>query len=359
MVKLMSKLNIDGCPMGGCISPTMANIFLNHHETEWLNQCPSEFKPILYRRYVDDTFLLFKCQSHVSKFHEYINAKHPRIKFTVENERNNSLPFLDVLVSKVDSKFETSTYRKPTHTGLGMKAKSAISTAYKKSLIECLVDRATKINSSHTALCKEIHKLKTYFCQNGFNLKWVQNIINRKIELAQSGIQPIPTVSKLKIYCKLPYMSSLHNRTLEIDLKKLVGRFYPYVDLKIIFQNNNTIGKMFPFKDVIPNDLRSNIVYKFTCGMCDSTYIGETTRHFRTRVSEHMGISPRTGNPSSIVTNVREHCETADHPINPSNFSILQTGQANDIMMLESIAIHSRKPTLNGTTKSTPLYVLG
>ena len=27
----------DGAPMGGCVSPTLANVFLCHHESKWLN----------------------------------------------------------------------------------------------------------------------------------------------------------------------------------------------------------------------------------------------------------------------------------------------------------------------------------
>ena len=51
---------VDGAPMGGCVSPTLAEIFLGHHESLWLDKCPPVFKPVLYRRYVDDTFLLFR-----------------------------------------------------------------------------------------------------------------------------------------------------------------------------------------------------------------------------------------------------------------------------------------------------------
>ena len=88
---------VDGCPMGGCISPTMANVFLCFHESNWLNNCPPEFKPILYKRYVDDCFLLFRQKSHINLFHQYINQQHNRIQFTCEIENSNSLPFLDIL----------------------------------------------------------------------------------------------------------------------------------------------------------------------------------------------------------------------------------------------------------------------
>ena len=47
---------IDGVAMGSPLGPTFANIFLSYYEQIWLKNCPYEFKPVVYRRYVDDTF---------------------------------------------------------------------------------------------------------------------------------------------------------------------------------------------------------------------------------------------------------------------------------------------------------------
>ena len=88
--------------MGGCVSPTLANVFLCHHESNWLDGCPVEFKPVLYRRYVDDIFILFQSESHIEPFFQCINTRHTRIKFTVEKEKDDSLSFLDVLIKKLD-----------------------------------------------------------------------------------------------------------------------------------------------------------------------------------------------------------------------------------------------------------------
>ena len=87
---------INGVGMGNPLGPTLANAFLCHHEIKWLDNCPSDFKPIFYRRYVDDTFILFRDPSHVAKFLDYLNSQHSCIKFTFDIEDNNQLNFLDV-----------------------------------------------------------------------------------------------------------------------------------------------------------------------------------------------------------------------------------------------------------------------
>jgi hypothetical protein len=51
--------------MGSPLGPLFANIFLFFHKTTWLNNCPTNCKPLLYRRYVDDTFLLFRSRDHI------------------------------------------------------------------------------------------------------------------------------------------------------------------------------------------------------------------------------------------------------------------------------------------------------
>ncbi|XP_070000774.1 uncharacterized protein [Penaeus vannamei] len=59
---------VDGVAMGSPLGPCYANTFLCYHEQAWLNNCPSSFKPIYYRRYMDDTFLLFNDPSHINPF---------------------------------------------------------------------------------------------------------------------------------------------------------------------------------------------------------------------------------------------------------------------------------------------------
>ena len=63
----------DGAAMGSPFGPTLANAFMRHFEKIWLENCPSHFKPIVYRRFVDDAFLLFRSKDQVEKFRNYLN----------------------------------------------------------------------------------------------------------------------------------------------------------------------------------------------------------------------------------------------------------------------------------------------
>ena len=88
-----------------------------HLENIWLENCPSHFKPFVYRRFVDDTFLLFQSKDHVNKFTDYLNKQYKNIKFTSKIEENVSPSFLDIKISRENNKFVTPVYRKPTFRG--------------------------------------------------------------------------------------------------------------------------------------------------------------------------------------------------------------------------------------------------
>ena len=72
----------DGVAMGSPLGSTLANAFMCHFENIWLENCSANSKPIVYRRFVDDTFLLFRKKDHVEKFKNHLNKQHKNVNFT-------------------------------------------------------------------------------------------------------------------------------------------------------------------------------------------------------------------------------------------------------------------------------------
>ena len=108
---------IDGVSMGSPLGPTFANFFMDNLE----NKIMTKLKRLgvnVCLRYVDDTFVVLKNKECVEKVLEFLNQQHPNIKFTVELENKNSLPFLDTKVKRdIDSKLYTTLHHKKTFTG--------------------------------------------------------------------------------------------------------------------------------------------------------------------------------------------------------------------------------------------------
>ncbi len=65
---------IDGVAMDSPVCPSLANIFMVFLENQFLSNCHADFKPILYHRYVNDTFCLFKHKDNVNLSLNFINS---------------------------------------------------------------------------------------------------------------------------------------------------------------------------------------------------------------------------------------------------------------------------------------------
>ena len=105
--------------------------------------------------------------------------------------------------------------------------------------------------------------------------------------------------------------------------------------------------------------LRSNVVYKFSCGRCNATYYSETCRHLSVRVGEHSGVSPLTGKKSKSKKSaaVKEHMLFCDHIVSIDDFKILATSDLDfHVKVKESLLISCDEPILNKNETSLPLY---
>ena len=352
---------LDGVAMGSPLGPTIANIFLCHWEEIWIKKCPKQFKPEYYNRFMDDTFLLFRSEDHVKKFFRYINSRHKSMSFTYEVEAEGKLPFLDVLVTRIEGNFCTSLYRKPTFSGLYSHYGSYMPDSYKKGLVYTLLHRAFVLCSSWDQFHEEVVYLKDIFLKNCFPSYFVDKCIKiflDKIFVAKTAYFTVP---QKELSICIPFLGK-QSLELKGKLNKFASKYFPTCRIKVIFKCDNRLKNFFGFKDRVPHNVRSHLLYRYTCDGCNAIYIGKTRRHYMVRVFEHLGISlrthkkytynPQNGNNSAILNHVNcKKCVGKEE-----NFKIIGSAK-NDfhLCLKESILIQKFRPQINTSEKSVPL----
>ena len=354
---------VDGVAMGSPLGPTLANVFLCHKEEEWLNKCSEKFKPVYYKRYMNDTFLLFRDKLHVKKFFRYLNSRHKNISFTLEEEADNKLPFLDILVNR-NNAFITNIYRKPTFSGLYSNFHSFLPKKFKSGLVFTLLFRIYTICSDRSKIYTEIGNLRKILRKNEYPSYFLDNCIKTfftKMHLKQTNNIPNYNVPKKIVNINLPFMGT-DSLKLRTKLTKILKDYFPMCKIQVTFNSTCRISNFFKFKDKVPLNVRSLILYKFSCGGCNSTYLGKSKRHYLVRVFEHLGISLATGknytyNPqNNNNTAVLNHIKCNNCAANLENFRIIGSAR-NDykLCLKESLLIQLHKYDLNTSVKSMPL----
>ena len=126
---------------------------------------------------------------------------------------------------------------------------------------------------------------------------------------------------------------------------------FPEINLIVAFKSPFTIGNFFPFKDKVPSNLLSKVVYCLSCINCDSSYVGKTSRNICVRLSEHQ--AQVHNNDSSVMKHMRESGHTIDW-----NWKILDKADTDQKLLLkEMLHINKRNPKLN-VQKSSELFTL-
>ena len=140
---------------------------------------------------------------------------------------------------------------------------------------------------------------------------------------------------------------------IKTGLSKALQKRLPFCKLQVIFKSTNHLKSYFNFRDVLPEPLRSCQIYKFTY----RSYTGKSFWHLKVRVSEHQGVSPRTGKivKGTLSTAVRDHMLKCDHIVTWDDFKVLGRVEIKEIK--ESLFIKRDKPSLNKNIYSQELFL--
>ena len=135
----------------------------------WLSKFYSDIRgdSKLYLRYMDDIVREIKTGEIEEKLHE-INHYHPNLKFTIERETQNSIPFLDMGIMRIGSSLTSTWYSKTTNTGLTMNYHGLAPKKYKRSVISGKVYRIHYACSTWKNFHNSLTRAKKIFENNQY-----------------------------------------------------------------------------------------------------------------------------------------------------------------------------------------------
>ncbi|CAF3597166.1 unnamed protein product [Rotaria socialis] len=417
---------IDGVSMGSPLAPLLAEIFLQEFERKYL---PSfeDMGIIYWKRYVDDTFVLLNPNFSRKDVCANLSKLHPSLQFTSEEENKDTctLPFLGVLVQRqAGIGFHTGIYRKETFTGLITKWSSFVPKIYKYNTISTMIYRAIQLCSSNKSLHEEFEFIRELSTKNGYPAGFVDSIIGPKLNIINAPPSPPPSPSNTStpktetVVFRIPYIGK-ESHVYGKRITSTVLNHYPLKKIRLIYDVIDRIGRGFSMKDVVPKELISHVVYEATCSKCDQKYIGQTCRHLKTRMNEHLtnqnkfipqlskkaAITLKRNNnshkstiqqrpvtrsqtgklppmrihlnqddlnelfketkinqsiepPHKPTSAITKHYLSTGHVLHNSDFRVLLKEQNRyRLVIKESLLIKANEPKLNGKERSMPLYI--
>ena len=334
----------DGVAMGSPIGPLLADIFMSKLENGPLSQTIRQFP--CYCRYVDDIFVIGNHELDFRALLNDFNTAHPNIKFSLEQEVDGCLNFLDVSLRKRDDgTLSRSVYRKSTWTGQYVHFDSFTPLKLKRNLIKSLTTRTIKICSEDT-IERDMENLKQIFIKNGYPVRFILTNMDKAKQTNRTILAP-----KKRVYLNLPYKGESLCEVITRKLRNAVETSFPAASLCLSFRSNGLIN--LNLKDKLPKSTASFCVYRFACS-CGASYVGRTTRRLSERIREHCPSALARGSTSSNSSSIAVHLMETGHTCNGTeDFQILYRVQHRSqpvrfrlLSIAETIGIRLYRPEL-------------
>ena len=347
---------IFGTPMGSTISPILVNFVLDDLVKDCLQFMP--FYVPFVKRYVDDLILALPRQG-IETALELFNTYNRHIQFTVEMEQNNSVPFLDMLVIRThDNVLKTKWYRKPYCSNRFISYFSYHPIKTKINLILGMKNRAVKL--THPSFRKEaLELLRVISLDNSYPVSLINKLLfSTQYEISENIVERIPQQLTLSTqgagvsgrsvthetinnrsfirYFSLPHIEGLTDKLCTV---------FKHIDIKIARKQTRPLSLIFSKTKMPLAKLENyNIVYKIPCGGCNLSYIGQTSRSLKGRITSHKSDCT-TGKLTSALA---EHFVQWGHNFDWGSAEILEkVNEYHKRTFLEMVHINRESPNMN------------
>ena len=296
-------------------------------------KCDSDRSGTLFARYVDDIIRVVRIDE-IDSLVERLNKIHKNLDFTIERPSHGKIAFLDMLINRKDDVVSTEWYTKPTDTGTMLSFRALAPLSYKKNIISGNIHRVFNATSNWLHFDAGLRKAKSIWLKNQypnqFCDKIVESTLNRLVGVSDPIDRPADTDKSKK-----PWFSMQYRGRISDDFKKKLLKIVP---ANVIFTTRKLRTFLPSLKSKFDDELKSSVVYQIVCPGCQSSYVGQTTRHLTTRINEHQRSTAPVSQHLSVCSpmSVFPQAKIIDSSRLPSK-----------LLTLEALYIDKLKPSLN------------
>ena len=244
--------------------------------------------------------------------------------------------FLDVSVRREGKNLRTGVFRKKTHTDRVLSFDSNHPISAKRAVVLSMFDRVEThfAKDDEEGRQQEVRHLFRMLGQNGYSERFVRKTVEYALKMRA---QKKPELDQPKATAVIPYVRGLSEQ-ISRELRKIgvrvVSRANPW-------QWTLCTG----IKDTIPDEKKKGVVYQIRCSECPASYIGETARSVKVRVSEHERHTKYGRTEESAVA---EHVWDTDHKMEWKKVRILDMERNwQSRRVREALRIEMNNPSLN------------
>jgi hypothetical protein len=171
----------EGLAMGAPSSAILSEAYLQYIEHIHIIGLLNRHKIISYYRYVDDMLIVYNTlHTNINCVLGDFNNVRRKIQFSMEEECNNQINFLDLTIVRTGNRLEVGIFRKPTATDIMIHNESCHPIKHKIAGFNYLINRLTSYPITKNNSQKEVNTINHLLKVNGYHQTDTNTLVTRR-----------------------------------------------------------------------------------------------------------------------------------------------------------------------------------